>query len=105
MTPQQAKKWFDEHQTRYVLAQFVDIHGAAKAKAVPVEHYDMVLGDGAGFALKAGAQLGAGCALLAENLDGDIAVEARVAGAIHLAHAAYSECGLDLIDAKAGIGS
>jgi len=50
MTPQQAKKWFDEHQTRYVLAQFVDIHGAAKAKAVPVEHYDMVLGDGAGFA-------------------------------------------------------
>jgi glutamine synthetase len=50
MTSQQARKWFDEHQTRYVLAQFVDIHGAAKAKAVPVEHYDMVLGDGAGFA-------------------------------------------------------
>jgi glutamine synthetase len=50
MTPEQAKKWFDEHQTRYVLAQFVDIHGAAKAKAVPVEHYDMVIGDGAGFA-------------------------------------------------------
>jgi glutamine synthetase len=35
---------------RYVLAQFVDIHGSAKAKAVPVEHLDMVLGDGAGFA-------------------------------------------------------
>ena len=50
MTPAQAKKWFDEHQTRYLLAQFVDIHGAAKAKAVPVEHYDMVVGDGAGFA-------------------------------------------------------
>ncbi|MGA8706533.1 MAG: type III glutamate--ammonia ligase [Steroidobacteraceae bacterium] len=50
MTPQQAKKWFEEHQTRYILAQFVDIHGAAKAKAVPVEHYDMVVGDGAGFA-------------------------------------------------------
>ena len=33
-----------------MLAQFVDIHGAAKAKAVPVEHLDMVLGDGAGFA-------------------------------------------------------
>jgi glutamine synthetase len=32
------------------LAQFVDIHGAAKAKAVPVEHLDMVLTDGAGFA-------------------------------------------------------
>jgi glutamine synthetase len=49
MTPQQ-KKWFADHGIRYVLAQFVDIHGAAKAKAVPVEHYDMVLGDGAGFA-------------------------------------------------------
>jgi glutamine synthetase len=35
---------------RYVLAQFVDIHGVAKAKSVPVEHLDMVLGDGAGFA-------------------------------------------------------
>lgn len=35
---------------RYVLAQFVDIHGAAKAKSVPVEHLDMVLNEGAGFA-------------------------------------------------------
>jgi glutamine synthetase len=50
MTPDQAKQFFVEHQTRYVLAQFVDIHGAAKAKAIPVEHYDMVVGDGAGFA-------------------------------------------------------
>lgn len=50
MTPQQANKWFASNKIRYVLAQFVDIHGAAKAKAVPVEHYDMVLGDGAGFA-------------------------------------------------------
>jgi glutamine synthetase len=33
-----------------VLAQFVDIHGSAKAKAVPVEHLDMVLKEGAGFA-------------------------------------------------------
>jgi glutamine synthetase len=50
VTPQQTKKWFAENGIRYVLAQFVDIHGAAKAKSVPVEHYDMVLGDGAGFA-------------------------------------------------------
>ncbi|MET0282066.1 MAG: type III glutamate--ammonia ligase [Steroidobacteraceae bacterium] len=35
---------------RYVLAQFVDIHGAAKAKSVPVEHLGMVLNEGAGFA-------------------------------------------------------
>ncbi len=50
MTPDEARKFFKDHQTRYLLAQFVDIHGAAKAKAVPVEHYDMVVGDGAGFA-------------------------------------------------------
>jgi glutamine synthetase len=50
MTPVQAKKLFAKHGTRYVLAQFVDIHGAAKAKAVPIEHYDMITGDGAGFA-------------------------------------------------------
>ena len=50
MTPQQAKKWFADNRIRYVLAQFVDIHGAAKAKAVPVEHYEMILGEGAGFA-------------------------------------------------------
>src|SRR5271170_2735358 len=50
MNQQQAKKFFEEHKIRYVLAQFVDIHGAAKAKAVPVEHLDMVLTDGAGFA-------------------------------------------------------
>jgi glutamine synthetase len=50
MTPDQAKRFFKENDIRYVLAQFVDLHGAAKAKAVPVEHYDMVVGDGAGFA-------------------------------------------------------
>ena len=27
-----------KHEIKFVLAQFVDIHGAAKAKAVPVEH-------------------------------------------------------------------
>ena len=50
MTREQAKKFFKRHSIRYVLAQFVDIHGAPKAKAVPVEHLDMVLTDGAGFA-------------------------------------------------------
>ncbi|MCW0180969.1 type III glutamate--ammonia ligase [Zavarzinia sp.] len=34
----------------FVLAQFVDIHGVPKAKAVPVSHLGDVLGDGAGFA-------------------------------------------------------
>jgi glutamine synthetase len=34
----------------YVLAQFVDIHGVAKAKSVPLAHLETVLTDGAGFA-------------------------------------------------------
>ena len=50
MSPDQAQRFFKENDIRYVLAQFVDVHGAAKAKAVPVEHYNMVVTDGAGFA-------------------------------------------------------
>lgn len=50
MVSQRAREFFEKSGIRYVLAQFVDIHGAAKAKAVPVEHYDMVLTEGAGFA-------------------------------------------------------
>ncbi len=50
MNQAEARELFAKHQIKYVLAQFVDIHGAAKAKAVPVEHLEMVLTDGAGFA-------------------------------------------------------
>lgn len=50
MTPAAAKKFLKENDVKFILAQFVDIHGAAKAKAVPTEHLDMVLTDGAGFA-------------------------------------------------------
>ena len=50
MNVAEAQALFAKHQIKFVLAQFVDIHGAAKAKAVPVEHLDMVLTDGAGFA-------------------------------------------------------
>ena len=42
MNRDQAKVFLDENRIRYVLAQFVDIHGSAKAKAVPVEHLEMV---------------------------------------------------------------
>lgn len=34
----------------YMLAQFVDIHGVAKAKSVPLAHLTSVMTDGAGFA-------------------------------------------------------
>ena len=50
MNAAEAQALFAKHEIKFVLAQFVDIHGAAKAKAVPVEHLDMVLSDGAGFA-------------------------------------------------------
>ena len=50
MTKDDALVMLRRRDIKYVLAQFVDIHGAAKAKAVPIEHLDMVLGDGAGFA-------------------------------------------------------
>jgi glutamine synthetase len=50
MNKEQALELLRTNKIRYVLAQFVDIHGSAKAKAVPVEHLDMVLTDGAGFA-------------------------------------------------------
>jgi glutamine synthetase len=50
MNISEAQTLFAKHQIKYVLAQFVDIHGSAKAKAVPVEHLEMVLTDGAGFA-------------------------------------------------------
>ena len=50
MNAQAARKFVKENGIKYVMAQFVDIHGSAKAKAVPAEHLDMVLSDGAGFA-------------------------------------------------------
>jgi glutamine synthetase len=35
MTPAEAKKFLSDNNVKFMLAQFVDIHGAAKAKAVP----------------------------------------------------------------------
>ena len=50
MNLKQAKKFLADNQVRYVLAQFVDIHGVAKTKSVPVSHFEDILGAGAGFA-------------------------------------------------------
>lgn len=50
MTADEAKKLLAAHDIKFVLAQFVDIHGTAKAKAVPADHLDDVLTAGAGFA-------------------------------------------------------
>nr|WP_241994149.1 type III glutamate--ammonia ligase [Chroococcidiopsis cubana] len=45
-----AKTFLESHQVKFVLAQFVDIHGVAKTKAVPVAHFEDILHPGAGFA-------------------------------------------------------
>ena len=50
MNLQEAKAFIDKHQIKYILAQFVDIHGVAKTKSVPAQHLDAILKNGAGFA-------------------------------------------------------
>jgi glutamine synthetase len=50
MNVSEAKALIKEHNIKYVLAQFVDIHGVAKTKSVPAQHLDSILTDGAGFA-------------------------------------------------------
>ena len=50
MTAKDVLKAIKDNDIKFILAQFVDIHGSAKAKAVPAQHLDMILSDGAGFA-------------------------------------------------------
>jgi glutamine synthetase len=50
MTPKEATEFLAKHQIKFVLAQFVDIHGVAKTKSVPVNHFQDILEGGAGFA-------------------------------------------------------
>lgn len=50
MSSEALKHFLDHHQIKFVLAQFVDIHGVAKTKAVPASHIDDILSPGAGFA-------------------------------------------------------
>jgi len=46
----EARKFLAKNNVKSVLAQFVDIHGTAKAKSVPVSHFEDILNAGAGFA-------------------------------------------------------
>ncbi|MBD3671862.1 MAG: type III glutamate--ammonia ligase [Gammaproteobacteria bacterium] len=50
MTPAEAKEFLKKNDIKFILAQFVDIHGVAKTKSVPASHLEDVLEDGAGFA-------------------------------------------------------
>ena len=46
----EANKFLKDNSVKYVLAQFVDIHGVAKVKSVPASHLEDILTAGAGFA-------------------------------------------------------
>jgi len=46
----EARKFLAKNNVKSVLAQFVDIHGTAKAKSVPAAHFEDILNAGAGFA-------------------------------------------------------
>jgi glutamine synthetase len=50
VTAKNLREYLGANDIRYVLAQFVDIHGVAKSKAVPTEHVEDLLVTGAGFA-------------------------------------------------------
>lgn len=50
MTPEASKKFLEDNNVRYLLAQFVDIHGCAKTKSVPASCLQDVVEKGAGFA-------------------------------------------------------
>lgn len=46
----EANQFLKDNNVKYVLAQFVDIHGVAKVKSVPAAHLNDILTVGAGFA-------------------------------------------------------
>jgi len=50
MLPAETQRLIEKHGIKYVLAQFVDIHGSAKTKSVPISGLPMVAEGGAGFA-------------------------------------------------------
>ena len=50
MTPESARQFLADNDIKFVLAQFVDIHGVAKTKAVPAGFLMDVVNEGAGFA-------------------------------------------------------
>ena len=46
----EAKQFIKDNNVKYILAQFVDIHGSSKTKSVPAAHLEGILSGGAGFA-------------------------------------------------------
>src|SRR5262249_15633585 len=60
--------------------------------------------DRPGFAFEALERLGVRSEVLGQDFHSDVTAEARVAGAVNLAHAAFAERGPDLVGTKLGTG-
>jgi glutamine synthetase len=50
MQSETVQQFIKQHNIKYILAQFVDIHGVAKTKSVPAKNLSDVVEEGAGFA-------------------------------------------------------
>lgn len=57
---EQLRKRMEKDGIEYLLTQFVDIHGSARVKMVPVSAFDAMIDEGAGFAGAAVWGLGQG---------------------------------------------
>jgi glutamine synthetase len=57
-SPDEVREYVRAHGTRFVFAQFVDMHGKPNAKLVPVSHLDDLFTEGAGFAGFAAGEIG-----------------------------------------------
>ena len=82
------------------------VRGAVTAANV-VERADVGVvegGDGAGFALESLQNVGTAGEILSEDLDGDGAVEARIAAAIHFPHTSSPGGGQDFIGTESRAG-
>jgi hypothetical protein len=60
--------------------------------------------EGLGLTLETGHAIRVGRERFWQNLDGDDAIEARIAGSVHLAHPACADGRGDLVDAETGTG-
>src|SRR5918997_504135 len=57
-SPEDVKRYIEEHDIEFLFAQFVDMHGKPNAKLVPARLLDGLMEDGAGFAGFAAGDIG-----------------------------------------------
>ncbi len=78
-----------------------EVHAVLRADVVQRADVGMIQRrNRAGLALHALFQFGVGGKMIGENLDGDVASEAGVAGAVHLAHSTRTEGRLNFVGAE-----